>query len=223
MSATILAFDSAGAAVSAALCRGGVALAARREPMERGHGERLLPLLKAVMAEAATGFDALDAIAVAVGPGRFTGLRIGVAAARGLALATGKPAIGIGSFEAAAAAALAEGPARSAILVAIDSRREELFAQLFDRTGEAVGAPLVATPDAIAATLPAGALLVTGDGARLMERALAGRGDVRILAAALRPEILARRAEAALRQGHMEPARPIYLRAPDAKLPAPPP
>ncbi|MGD9741161.1 MAG: tRNA (adenosine(37)-N6)-threonylcarbamoyltransferase complex dimerization subunit type 1 TsaB [Dongiaceae bacterium] len=222
MSATILAFDSAGAAVSAALCRGGVALAARSEPMERGHGERLLPLLKAVMAEAATGFDALDAIAVAVGPGRFTGLRIGVAAARGLALATGKPAIGIGSFEAAAAA-LAEGPARSAILVAIDSRREELFAQLFDRAGEAVGAPLVATPDAIAATLPAGALLVTGDGARLMERALAGRGDVRILAAALRPEILARRAEAALRQGHMEPARPIYLRAPDAKLPAPPP
>lgn len=222
MSATILAFDSSGAAVSAALCRGGVALAARSEPMERGHGERLLPLLKAVMAEAAVGFDALDAIAVAAGPGRFTGLRIGVAAARGLALATGKPAIGIGSFEAAAAAALAEGPARSAILVAIDSRREELFAQLFDRAGEATGAPLVATPDAIAATLPAGALVVAGDGALLMERALAGRGNVRILAAALRPEILAQRAEAALRQGRAEPALPIYLRAPDAKLPAAP-
>jgi len=220
MSATILAFDSSGVAVSAALCRGGAVLAARREPMERGHGERLLPLLKAVMAEAGLGFDALDAIAVAVGPGRFTGLRIGVAAARGLALATGKPAIGIGSFEAAAAAV--EEPERSSILVVIDSRREELFAQLFDRAGEAMGAPLVAKPEAIAAMLPAGALLVTGDGALLMEQALAGRGDARLRAAALRPEILAQLAEAALRQGGAEPARPIYLRAPDAKLPAGP-
>lgn len=222
--ATILAFDSSGAAVSVALWRAGAVLAARSEPMERGHGERLLPLLRAIMDEAGLGFAALDAIAVAVGPGRFTGLRIGIAAARGLALATGKPAVGVGCFDAIAAAHRAAADDGRSLLAVIDSRREALFAQRFDAAGNAMGPPRVASPAEIAAELPPGPLLVAGDGAALMQAALADRAaaDLRMFPGPIRADIVARLADAALRGGHASPARPIYLRPPDAKLPAAP-
>lgn len=221
--ATILAFDCSGAAASAAILRAGRVLAALSEPMERGQGERLLPLLRDAMAEAGLDFTRLDAIAVTVGPGRFTGLRIGIAAARGLALAAAKPALGIGSFAAIAAAARETMPATAALLAVIDSRREELFAQRFDAKGAALGEPRVAVPAAIAAELPPGPLLVAGDGAELMRPALAGRAadSIRFLPGPIRADIVARLADEALAGSSALPPRPIYLRAPDAKLPTP--
>ena len=226
----ILAFDCAGGACSAALLANGELAAQRFAPMLQGHGERLLPMLREVMAEAGLAFAALDAIAVTVGPGRFTGLRVGIAAARGLALATGKPALGIASFAAVAAQARRERAAATALLAVIDSGRDELFAQLFDGPGRPQGAPQIATPTRLAGELPAGPLLLAGDGADLVHRALGARDDVpkniTVSAGPIRAETVAALGAAELARlapdRPPEPPRPIYLRAPDAKLPGAP-
>ena len=98
----VLAFDTAAAHCAAALVRGPAVLAARHEPMDRGQAERLLPMLEELMAEAGTGWTSLDGIGVVTGPGNFTGVRLAVAAARGLALGLGIPAVGVSIFEALA-------------------------------------------------------------------------------------------------------------------------
>jgi tRNA A37 threonylcarbamoyladenosine modification protein TsaB len=102
----ILAFDTAAAHCAAALVLGDAVLARRDEPMARGQAERLLPMLEEMLAETRRGWADLDALAVCTGPGNFTGLRLAVAAARGLAMGLGVPAIGVSRFEA-----LAEGTA----------------------------------------------------------------------------------------------------------------
>ena len=119
----LLAIDSAGAACSAAVWHDGQLAASRLERMARGQSERLLPLIEEAMAESGLGYADLAAIAVTTGPGGFTGARIGLAAARGLALASGKPAIGVGSFLAHAAATTAEERQGRQLWVALDSRR----------------------------------------------------------------------------------------------------
>jgi tRNA threonylcarbamoyladenosine biosynthesis protein TsaB len=220
----LLGFDCSGGACSAAILAGGDTLARRSEPMAQGHGERLLSLLRETLAAAGLGFAALDAIAVTVGPGRFTGLRVGIAAARGLALALGRPALGIASFAAIAEAARRERPGRP-MLAVIDSGREELFAQGVEAEGRPAGPPRIATARALAAELAGRAMLLAGDGARLVARALAERGTAIELVAAgpIPPEAVAALGLAELRglaPGVQPPApRPIYLRAPDARLP----
>jgi len=96
---TILAFDTSAAHCAAALLRGGAIVAARHEAMARGQAERLMPLLEELLEEAGCDWAALDALGVGVGPGNFTGIRISVALARGLALGLGRPAIGVSGFE----------------------------------------------------------------------------------------------------------------------------
>ena len=98
----LLALDTATSACSAALWQDGTVLARHLQPMARGQSEALLPMVAAVMAEAGLAFADLDLLAVTVGPGTFTGIRIGLAAARGLALATGLPLAGIATTEAVA-------------------------------------------------------------------------------------------------------------------------
>jgi tRNA threonylcarbamoyladenosine biosynthesis protein TsaB len=227
----ILAFDCSGGACSAALLADGRVAAQRLAPMLQGHGERLMPMLREIMAEASLSFAALDAIAVTVGPGRFTGLRVGIAAARGLALATGKPALGIASFAAVEAQARREQAAAMTVLAVIDSGRDEIFAQLFDAAERPQGAPQIATPADLAGRLPAGPLLLAGDGADLVRRALGSRdhraANIIVAAGPIRAATVAALGAAELarlpRGGPPEPPRPIYLRAPDAKLPGPPP
>jgi len=220
----VLGFDCSGGACSAAILAGDVLLARRSEPMLQGHGERLLPLLAETLAAAGLGFAALDAIAVTVGPGRFTGLRIGIAAARGLALALDRPALGVGNFAAVAEAARRERPGRALIAV-IDSGRAELFAQAFDAEGQPSGAPGIATASAIAAEAAGQAVLLAGDGARQVAPLVGAHGSAIELVAAgpIPPEAVARLGQAELRGlapgAAPRPLRPIYLRAPDARLP----
>jgi tRNA threonylcarbamoyladenosine biosynthesis protein TsaB len=101
----ILALDTALSACSVALVEDGQTLVSRVEPMARGQAERLAPMVNEVMVEAGLSFKSLDRIAVTCGPGAFTGLRIGLAFARGLALALDKPCVGISTLEVLAAAA----------------------------------------------------------------------------------------------------------------------
>ena len=129
----ILAFDTSAARCAAALVLGERVPALHDEPMERGQAERLLPMLEALLATAGVGWGDLDGIAVCTGPGNFTGIRIGVATARGLALALDVPAVGVTGFEAlAAATGLAQ--------VAIEDRRGTVFVQAFS-DGVPLGEP----------------------------------------------------------------------------------
>lgn len=122
----LLAFDTSAAHCAAALVQGDRIRATRREAMARGQAERLLTMLEEVLAEGGASWADLDALAVGVGPGNFTGLRIAVAAARGLALALGVPAIGVNRFEA-----LAFGHP-GAVLVTLEDPRGGLFTQGFE-------------------------------------------------------------------------------------------
>jgi tRNA threonylcarbamoyladenosine biosynthesis protein TsaB len=215
-----LALDSSGSACSVALVDdGGAVLAHRFRAMVRGHAELLMPMLREAMAEAEIGFATLGLIAATVGPGSFTGIRVGLAAARGLALATGLPAVGITAFEAVAAAV---EPAGEAIVVAIDSRRAEFFLQVFAADGIAAGPPIAVAPGDLAASLPEGGLILAGDGAGRAAAALAAPGRAVRLSGIAAPD--ARDvARVALRHriggGALSPLRPLYLRAPDVTLP----
>lgn len=141
--ALILSFDTSGPYCTAALCRGGEVLAWRHEDMARGQAERLMPLLEEILAEADLAIGDIDALAVGIGPGNFTGIRLSVAAARGLSLALDIPAIGVSVLEAAAEA----GP--RPMLATRDARRGAVFVQRFEASGRAA-ATLVDDP----ATLP---------------------------------------------------------------------
>jgi len=213
---TLLAFDAAGAGCAAVLWRAGRVIARRREPQARGQAERLVPMLDALLAEAGVGYDALDAIAVTTGPGGFTGVRLGLAAARGLALACDSPVVGVSVFEAIAAAAAAERPAGTTLVVLVDARRTDLHVQVIDSEGEPAGAPFAAGPAALDRHLPPGALALAGDGAAAAAAPLRAAGRSVHLApqTATDPAWVAH-----LAAGRIDPAapppRPLYLRPPD--------
>ena len=156
----ILGIDTATAATAAAVWDPGGTAAERRDDPPEGqrpaHGARLLVLVEEVLAEAGAGWDAIGRIAVGVGPGGFTGLRLGVATARALAQARGLPLVGVSSL--AALAAGADGRAERVVAV-IDARRGEVFAAA---PGEFE--PLALAPVALAARVAPGTLAV-GDGA----------------------------------------------------------
>ncbi|MBV1927011.1 MAG: tRNA (adenosine(37)-N6)-threonylcarbamoyltransferase complex dimerization subunit type 1 TsaB [Rhodobacteraceae bacterium] len=117
----ILAFDTSAAHCAAALLSGNTVLTQRTELMSRGQAERLMPLLQDVLAKARRSWSDLDAIGVGVGPGNFTGIRIGVSAARGLALGLSVPAVGVTGCEARSMASPAPG------LIAILAPRDQVY------------------------------------------------------------------------------------------------
>lgn len=206
----ILALDTCLAACQTALWRDGACVAVASEPMARGHQERLAPLVQAMVAKAGVRLGAVDCIAVTVGPGSFTGLRVGLAFAKGLALALGKPLIGVSVLEALAASA--HGPGLTVVL--IDARRDQAYWQGF-RNGAPLSEPQASGVADIADWIVEhGPLAVlAGPGAGL----LAGRfAEAQVLTFAA-PDPLAIAALAARRDP--SPPRPLYLRTPDAKLP----
>ncbi|MFN4281839.1 MAG: tRNA (adenosine(37)-N6)-threonylcarbamoyltransferase complex dimerization subunit type 1 TsaB [Alphaproteobacteria bacterium] len=217
----VLAFDTACDACSAAVWRDGEIVAREFAAMARGQSEALMPMIARVMEAARLEFADLAAVGVTVGPGAFTGLRIGLAAARAIALASSKPAIGVTTLEALAAAA----PGTGALLVAIDAKRDDLYLQLFAGAVPA-GEPVAALPEA--AALPDGAFRLAGDGAARLFTALpeAARARATLLAEPRLPDaaVIARLAAARLAAiaqggGAIASPRPLYLRPPDAKLP----
>ncbi len=229
----LLAFDTAGPACSAAIWRDGAVRARRFEAMSRGQSERLVPMIEAVMAEAGIAFPALDAIAVTCGPGGFTGVRIGLATARALALACDRPVIGISNFEAVAAAVPEDAWAGRSLAVVIDAKRSDLYVQAFGATsGAAPGAhfspataPRAIAPADLSAFLPSGPLLLAGDAVEAALAALEAAGREVVAAAAPGQadagRVAALAAARPLPEAGAPPPDPIYLRGPDVTL-APP-
>ena len=179
----VLALDTCLDACSAAVCDDGRTLAVTSEPMSRGHQERLAPMVAEVMAEAGCEFATLDRIAVSVGPGSFTGLRVGLAFAKGLALALDRPCIGVGTLEALAISVRRPG----FVVACIDARRGQVYLQAFV-DGEAVMAPDVLPADTAAARVaelfPGGPAMLAGSGAPLLQAVL----PMALLATDARPD-----------------------------------
>ena len=214
---TVLAIDTSTSACSAAVLSQGRVLAHALRAMARGQSEALMPMVAEVMAEAGLGFDRLDLLAVTVGPGAFTGLRIGLAAARGLALATGLPLAGVSTPLAVAAAVPDSERAGRTILAVIESRRDEAWVQAFDPDLVALG-PVAALLPEQAAALVSGPLVVVGEGAG---RVLALRPDAIAATAPAWPDAVtvARLAAAQWPAGQSLAPEPLYLRPPDVTMP----
>ena len=209
----ILAVDTALGACSVALLQDQNILAHIFEPMERGHAERLAPMVQ----EAMTGvdFSSLDRLAVTIGPGTFTGQRVGLAFMRGLRLALRLPLTGVTSLEAMAAAAQAETSLLKAACIH-DARRDEAYLLL--RQSETVEQQPVVLPfqQAVEQIRDFGPCVVAGSGAQPSLEAL---GKDFTLSAVRQPDALwVARLAARLPVSHDAPG-PLYLRAPDAKLP----
>lgn len=210
----VLALDAAGGACSAALWRDGRVVARRFAEMEHGQAEALIPMVQAVMAEAGMGYATLDLIAVSTGPGSYTGVRVGIASARSIASASGKPLSGVSSFDCIRAGVTESGP----LLVALETRRSDLYIELFDIDGRVLDTPaVVSEAELIARFGGTPPILVAGDAAG---RAAAMLENARI-AAAPRHADAAKVAEIAafrwLSEKTPRPAEPIYLRPPDAR------
>jgi len=225
----ILAFDTSLGAVSVAVrwlgADGDWRLSEAHEVLTRGHAERLMPMMGEVMRRAGLKFSDLDRIAVTLGPGNFTGVRVGVAAARALALATGAPTVGASTLAVMAQQADARlGSARRdrLLAVAVDARRSSIYLQLFARGYHPAGPPQLCAADAAARRIGIAPALIVGSGAEPVVRALAAAGGE---AEAMLPELLPAAGALSLLATELaptDPLRPLYLRPPDVKPPADP-
>jgi tRNA threonylcarbamoyladenosine biosynthesis protein TsaB len=215
----ILAIDTALEACSAAVLDTELAEIAAHESfvMVRGHAEALMPLIARVLDRAGLEFAALDRIAVTVGPGSFTGLRVGIAAARGIALAASKPAVGLSTLAAYAAPFIAADDSLPVVSV-IDARHDHVYLQVFGPGGRTIVTPrLVPLREALRAAAT-GAPRLVGTAAALLAAAWpAGERAPRLVDARRAPDIdwVARLGAAAVETG--VPPKPLYLRAPDAQ------
>jgi tRNA threonylcarbamoyladenosine biosynthesis protein TsaB len=210
----LLALDTALDACSVAVLDGPAVLAQRSEPMQRGHQERIAPMVAEAMAEAGLAFAQLERIAVAIGPGSFTGVRVGLAFAKATALALDIPCIGIGTLEALAAST-PEG-LTGLIAAAIDAKRDQVYLQTF-RDGDALDPPTALDIDAAVARLQALGFgadgVLTGSGAALLAERVAGTR----VAGGVGTDVTALGRLALQHPAPEGRPQPLYLRAPDAK------
>jgi tRNA threonylcarbamoyladenosine biosynthesis protein TsaB len=192
-------------------------IARETQPMKRGHAEALMPLIARVMSQAAIPFTALDRIAVTTGPGSFTGLRVGLSAARGIALAADKPVVGVTTLTAYAAP-IVSANGEPPVIAAIDARHDQVYFQVVSGDGGGLVSPRIAPIEEALRAARFGAPHLVGNAAQL----LADRWpkdspppfQVDVLPA---PDITWVAWLGAAVNPETAPARPYYLRAPDAK------
>lgn len=203
----VLVIDSALDACTAGVFENGAPLGLRSEIMARGHSERLGGFVRDAVTEAGGGFEAIERIGVTVGPGSFTGLRVGLAFAQGLGAALDRPVIGISTLEALARSADDGCGATAAV---IDARRGQVYLQTF-HDGRPVSDPRALDVGAAIGLLEqAGPWRLAGSGAALIDPSAQ-------IATSISPEALAALTEVLGPEDHLP--RPLYLRAPDAKPP----
>jgi tRNA threonylcarbamoyladenosine biosynthesis protein TsaB len=215
----ILAIDTALDACSAGILDtdAGRLIAQESLPMKRGHAEALMPLIARVMKASGVAFAALDRIAVTTGPGSFTGLRVGLSAARGIALAAGKPVVGVTTLTAYAAPVVSES-GEQPVISAIDARHDHVYFQVVSGNGSSLVWPqLVSIEEALGASR-FGAPWLVGNAAEILRQ----RWPAQALApfkvdAQPAPDIAWVGWLGAAVSPDNAPAKPYYLRAPDAK------
>ena len=217
----ILAIDTALDACSAGVLDTDAArlIALESQPMKRGHAEALMPLIARVIKQAGIAFASFDRIAVTTGPGSFTGLRVGLSAARGIALAADKPVVGLTTLTAYAAPVVSEN-AEQPVISAIDARHDQVYFQVVSGDGSSLIRPRVAPIEEALRASRFGAPHLVGNAAGI----LADRWPTDALPpfrvdAQPAPDIAWVAWLGAAVNPDTAPARPYYLRAPDAKLP----
>ncbi|MGA2125389.1 MAG: tRNA (adenosine(37)-N6)-threonylcarbamoyltransferase complex dimerization subunit type 1 TsaB [Xanthobacteraceae bacterium] len=184
--------------------------------MQRGHAEALVPLLARVIEHAGIEFADLGRIAVTVGPGSYTGLRVGIAAARGIALVTGSPAVGLSTLAALAAPHLAAGESRS-LVAAIDARHGQVYFQITGRDGRPLVTPRLATIEDAMRAIRARPCLIVGPGAELLAAAWRLGAERPGVDPRPYPDIDWVARLGALAEAGSAPPKPLYLRRPDAR------
>jgi tRNA threonylcarbamoyladenosine biosynthesis protein TsaB len=217
----ILAIDTALDACAAGVLdtEAGRLIAMESQAMKRGHAEALMPLIGRVMKDSGVAFASLDRIAVTTGPGSFTGLRVGLSAARGIALAANKPVAGVTTLSAYAAPVVSEN-AEHPVISAIDARHDHIYFQVVSGSGGSLIRPRVAPIEEALGASQFGAPHLVGNAARILSQRWPSQAPppfevdeqpapdiawVAWLGAAVSPTTA--------------PPRPFYLRAPDAKIP----
>jgi tRNA threonylcarbamoyladenosine biosynthesis protein TsaB len=192
-------------------------IALESQAMKRGHAEALMPLIGRVMKASGIGFAGLDRIAVTTGPGSFTGLRVGLSAARGIALASGKPVVGLTTLAAYAAPVVSQNAGRP-VISAIDARHDHVYFQVVSGDGEALILPRVAPIEEALGASRFGAPHLVGNAAKLLaDRWPAEAPPPFQVDDQPAPDIAWLAWLGAAVDPDSAPARPYYLRAPDAK------
>ena len=207
----VLAIDTAGVDCSAALFDSaeGKVLSAVTETIGKGHAERLMAVIDQALFEANLPLERVGRIVVVIGPGSFTGIRVGVAAARGLALALGVDSVGVTTLEVLARSYLAGHPGKG-VVAAMDAKRNEIYAQAFSGEGTALNQAAALSAENVAELARTFSAVVIGSGAALSAGSGEGAGSDRFDIA-----MVARiGAEKPL---DAERPKPLYLRGPDAK------
>lgn len=220
----VLALETSMNACSVAVWReraGSSRFFARFQPMERGHAEALMPMIRVVLGEAHLEIAEIDRVAVTVGPGSFSGVRLGIATARGLAIASRLDLVAETSLRVMARGALL--PYRRAIsgrgiVVAVDARRDDLYVQTFDKDARAMTAPQLLPVYAAVDALPDSPVVLLGSGADALQAAAEDRGiSLEVVGRDVEPDA-ATLARLALDLPPLtEKPSPLYLRAPDAR------
>lgn len=212
----ILAIDTALDSCSACIAtdESDLLLAEESTLLARGHAEALLPLLERVVARVDGGFSSLDRVAVTVGPGSYTGLRVGLSAARAIGLATGIPVVGVTTLSALLAPLLALN-GDGLIAAAIDAQHGSVYLQAMSLADGIVVPPSLVRLDEAAAMIGARATLV-GSGAPLLGAVMAERGFDREIAGTGPPEIAWVASLGLLADPDQALPRPLYLRGADA-------
>jgi len=215
----VLAIDCALDACAAAVFDSdpGTVIASQSRIMSRGHAEAVMPLIARVMDEAEVEFSELDRIAVTVGPGSFTGLRVGISAARGIALAATKPAIGLTTLAGLAAPYIAD-EGHTPVMVAIDARHDNVYMQVFGAGGRSLLTPRVVTLREAARAATSGPARIVGSGAELVARAWPrGAPPPEVVDQRPAPDIAWIARLGAVASPAEGPPKPLYLRPPDAQ------
>ncbi len=215
----VLAIDTALEACAAAVLDAatGAVLAAESLPLERGHAEALLPLIDRVVSGIEGRFSAIDRVAVTIGPGSYTGLRVGISAARAIGLAAGAPVVGVSTLSALLAPLVASGERRLAA-AAIDARHGAVYLQAIAPGGRTiVPASHLSLRDAVR-HLGSGPVVITGSGAAVIAaEAIEAGVSVELGLAELAPDIAwVARLAAIADPAHALP-KPLYLKGPDAR------
>lgn len=223
----ILALDTAQAFCSVAVLDDIRVVAMRSRAMERGHAEALMPMVLAAMSDARLALKEIDLFAATRGPGAFTGIRIGLAAARGMALAAGKPCWGVGTIAAVARAVDPDQRSGRTLLVALETKRDDVYAQAFDDRLVALGDARAVAVDILAEDIRRlkKPVLVAGDAKARVLEVMSGAIPADGADVVINPAIVAHIAReewvAAGMPASPSPPRPLYLRPPAVTLKKP--